>query len=52
MAQVGTFQIRGIEVEPLPIENLEVLRKLIEKAALKKLKEHGAGEHKKEGKAL
>jgi hypothetical protein len=39
MAQIETFQIRVIEVEALPLENLEFLKNLIKKAALRKLKE-------------
>jgi hypothetical protein len=51
MVHAGTFQIRVIEVEALPMENLEVLKSLIKKAFLRKLKEHEAGEHIKEGNA-
>ena len=51
MTPMVKFQIRVKEVEPLPIENLEVLRSLIKKAALRKLKEYKAGEHVKEGNA-
>jgi len=48
MVQAGTFQIRLIEVEALPLENLEVLKNLIKKAALRKLKEYEMGESGKQ----
>jgi hypothetical protein len=52
MVQAGTFQIRINEVEALPIENLEVLRILIKKAALRKLKEYEEEENIKEDNSL